>query len=325
MSKILVTGATGFAGGRILKELAARYGRNRVFGNGRNPEQIKRLRVEGYQIIPGDLSEPDSVTQYLSEFPTVVHCAAMASIWGDFDDFYKANVLATRNLLRHIPALQQFIYISTPSIYFDFSHRQDIKEDDPLPSSFVNHYATTKYLGEKEVLAKESIKRIILRPRAILGAGDTVVMPRVIRAQEAGRLRMIGKGNNLADFTAVRNLAYAVKQSLKAGPEADGLTFNITDGRPVELWPLLRQTLAKLGYQQNLKQIPYPVADTFARMNEWYNRLFTSREPVLTRYGIGILNYTMTMNIDRAKRILGYKPIISTEEAIDEFIQDYLA
>ena len=325
MSKILITGATGFAGKWIMQTISDHFGREQVVGTGRNQEQITRLTHRGFQMIAGDLTDPEFVNQKLNSFSKVVHCAARASIWGDYDSFYKANVLATRHLLEGIPSLQQIIYISTPSIYFDFTHRQGIKEDAPLPQTFVNHYATTKYLGEKEVLAWKGGNRIILRPRALLGAGDTVVMPRVLRAQEAGRLKIIGNGDNLADFTAVRNLAQAVLLALKAPPEANGLAFNITDGQSLELWPLLKQTLHKLGYQADLKRIPYPIADTYARLSEWFSRSFSGKEPVLTRYGIGILNYTMTMNIDRARRILGYQPLISTEEAIDEFIEYYQA
>ena len=81
-----------------------------------------------------------------------------------------------------------------------------------MPNTFNNYYAATKYEAEQIVLAnyKEAIVTV-LRPRAILGAGDTVVFPRLLRAHKEGRLRIIGKADNEIDFTSIKNLCRAVE------------------------------------------------------------------------------------------------------------------
>ena len=320
--KCLVTGASGFAGSWILRELAKIYGKEAITGTGRNQERIKKLSEEGYRMIPGDLRDSRFVAKNLSGFTHVVHCAAKSSQWGDYRDFFEHNVVATRNILDHIPAVKSLVYISTPSIYFNFQDRLDVKEDAALPQKFVNHYTATKFLAEQEILdfQRKGLMRIILRPRAIIGAGDTVILPRVIRAYESGRLKIIGDGKTIADFTSVKNLAHAVSLSLKADPSLNGEVFNITDGEPVEFWPLLLETLQLLGYEGKLKKVPYRLVSAFAGWSEFLCRLQGKDEPALTRYGTGILKYSLTMNIDKARDKLKYNPIVTTHQSRDEFI-----
>ncbi len=325
MSKILVTGATGFTGGWVLKKLAEEYGPDAVTGTGRSPAALEKRRAEGFQMIGGDLTDPEFVRNKLKNFEWVVHCAAKSDIWGYYDSFYRNNVVATKNLLDEIANLQKIIHISTPSIYFDFQDRFDVKESDPLPKVFVNHYTTTKHIAEDLILSynKKNIFKIILRPRAIIGAGDTVILPRVIRAYNAGRLRIIGDGKNHADFTSVKNVAEAVSLSLRAGENSNNEIFNITDDDPKLLWEMMQLALKELGLNRPLRKVPYKVAYGVAGLQEWYHRMLGKGEPAVTRYGIGILKYSLTLNIDKAKNLLGYRPIISTEESLQEFVESY--
>lgn len=321
--KILVTGATGFTGGWVLKTLGEKFGATRVWGTGRNPDRARLLREQGYQLITGDLTDAGFVQEKLQRFTHIVHCAALSSPFGAYHAFYANNVQSTRNLLNGIGSVQKIVHISTPSLYFNFADRFNVRENDPLPKRFVNHYTATKYLAEQAVLQHPERQAIVLRPRAIVGAGDTVIMPRLLRAYETGRLKIIGDGRNICDFTSVRNLAHAVCLALDAGPEANGKIFNITDGEPRPLWPLIGHTLGKLGFDTELSSIPYPVVYAVAAAGEFYSLLVSKKEPVLTRYGIGVLKYSLTMDISAARHILRYTPVITTEQSIDEFVKYY--
>ncbi|MEN8228572.1 MAG: NAD-dependent epimerase/dehydratase family protein [Bacteroidota bacterium] len=322
---IVVTGATGFAGGWILRELTNHYGNEAVTGTGRNEERVKELRSEGFQMIQGDLRDERFVATRLEGFTHVVHCAAKSSIWGPYQEFFSHNVLATRNVLGHISSMEKLVHLSTPSIYFNFKNRFDLREDAELPGKFVNNYTTTKFQAEQEILntQNEGLTTIILRPRAILGAGDTVILPRVIRAYDSGRLKIIGDGKTIADFTSARNLAHAVHLALEAEPSLNGEVFNITDGQPLEFWPLLVETIQKLGHDQELGKVPYGLVYLLAAMNELSSRVLKKSEPALTRYGVGIMKYSLTMNIDKAIKLLHYKPVVTTIQSLDEFINWY--
>ena len=90
-----------------------------IHGTGRSLK-ASILSDEGYTIKVGDLVDPEFVNSQLTFYDLIIHCAAKSSIWGSYDSFYKANVVATKNLLEVIYSKQQLIYISTANIYFNF-------------------------------------------------------------------------------------------------------------------------------------------------------------------------------------------------------------
>ena len=321
-SKVLITGATGFAGGEILRYLSIFYDKKHLFGTGRNFIKINKLREEGYQMIPGDLTDEQFVKSNFGHITDVIHCAAKSDIWGAYDSFYANNVIATENILS-IPNLKKFIYISTPSIYFNYKDRLNIKESDTISNNFVNYYSKTKYLGEGLVQnhTQADIKKYIFRPRAIIGVRDNTLMPRLMRAFNEGRLKIVGSGKNIGDFTSVKNLAHIIHLALEKENQTDQIVFNVTDDNPVNLWDFINNSLVKLKLSPITKKVPYSLAYIVANINEWYNILFLKSEPALTRYGLAVLKYSLLLNLDAAKEQLGYKPIINSDQSIDEFVK----
>ncbi len=255
----------------------------------------------------------------------LIHCAALSSPWGSYDDFYSANVVATTNLLARAKQVevQRIIYISTPSVYFDYTDRFNIREEDPLPARLVNHYAATKLMAENRI-KNSGLEYVFLRPRFLIGAGDTVIMPRLIRARQENRLRIVGNGQNTVDVTSVSNVVDTILLGLDAQGPALNQTYNITNGQPVLLWPFISDVLSKINLPLGPARVPYPVLDTVARVSELAANLFgNGKEPVITRYGAGIFAKSCTLNIDKARTLLGYVPQQSVEAAIDEFVNWY--
>ena len=327
---ILITGATGFVGGRMLESFIQKFGSQQVIGTGRNPKMIAEWNKKGVFVESGDLGDADFTKNIFKKyvFKTVIHVAAKSSPWGTYDSFYQSNVVATRNLLEAAAAtkVERLIYISTPSIYFNFTDRFNVKENDPIDYEFVNAYTSTKYEAELLVrqFAKESnLFTVIFRPRAIVGRGDTVIIPRVLKVYELGRLRIVGNGKNIADFTSVSNLCHAAHLAMNADERCNGEIFNITDGAPQNLWNFIGFLLEKMNLNTQLKKVPYPLAYSVAFLQEKFNSIFKPDiEPPLTRYGIGILKYSLTMDISKAKQLLGYEPIMNAEQSLLEFIAD---
>jgi len=321
--KILVTGATGFAGGVFIRSLRDKFPDSHIVGTGRNPEKAKELRDEGFEIITGPLTDPGFISGELGHFTHIVHSAARSSIWGKYSEFYRDNVELTKNLLDNIESLERFIYISTANIYFNFKDRIDVKEDDPLPRRYVTWYPVTKLMGEREVLnyQKRAVHTISLRPRGIIGKGDTTSLPRVLKAYEEDKIKIIGNGKNIIDFTSIKNLSHAVALSLTSGPETSGQAYNISDGESFGFWPLMEETTKKLGYNKKIGRVPYPVVYFAASLSELIAKLRGGYEPSLTRYAAGIMKASFTLNNDKASKQLGYKPVISSMESINEFLE----
>merc|ERR1712127_815283 len=100
----------------------------------------------------------------------------------------------------------------------------NISENDPLPKQFVNNYAKSKFEAE-ELLRASSIPYVIFRPRALIGRGDHVIMPRLINAFDKNKLKIIGNGENLVDLTPVSNVVDAILSSIN-NEKALNQTFN---------------------------------------------------------------------------------------------------
>lgn len=324
MPQLLITGASGFLGGRTAAHFA-KLPQYSVRATSRSTKKEANLTQLGCEFVPGDLTDPAFVTQLVEGMDTIVHCAALSSPYGVRSAFESANVLATEILLQAArnAGVSKFIFISTPTVYVDLTSKFNVKESDPLPKNPVNRYAETKLQAERIVLANNSqgIQTVALRPRAIIGAEDTVIFPRVLNAYEKGKLKIVGKGDNLCDLTCVRNVIEAIHCAMHAPDHAYGEAYNITNGEPVNFWEMLNYALESLGYNRVHKKVPKGVAIRVASLVESYYKLFhPHKEPTLTAYGIAVLADHFTMDISKAQSLLKYKPVMTTKEGIDEFI-----
>lgn len=321
---ILLTGATGFLGYRTLERLIEMRSVESIIANGRKIKNTHHVAHKKVQYELGDLSDMAFVESMVARVDCIIHAAALSSPWGTYALFEKANIQSQQNLIAAAKkyGIQRFIYISTPSVYFDFTDKLNIKESDPLPAKFVNDYAKTKRMAEIQLQAS-NLPFVILRPRALTGRGDTVIMPRLVRAFDEGRLKIIGNGKNWVDLTSVSNVVDAILLSLIARENALNEIYNISNGEPVLLWEKIEIVLEKLGRKLPKKKVPAQIVQWLAGFMEAKSRLFNKEEPALTKYGVGTLTMSFTMDISKARRLLNYSPKTNTDQAIHEFVQWY--
>jgi nucleoside-diphosphate-sugar epimerase len=314
---VLVTGATGFLGGRLARNLAAEG--CTVRGLGRNPAALEELSRRGIETRQADLRDRDAIAAACAGIDVVVHVGALSAPWGRRSDFFDINVSGTEHViggcLRH--GVSRLVHVSSPSVIFDGKDVVDGTEDAPFPRRFLSLYSLTKKLAEDAVRGAADLETVIIRPKAIFGPGDTALLPRLLAAGRAGRLPQIGDGTNLVDLTYVDNVVHALRLAV-AQPDAANRTFTITNGQPVVLWDVIRRMLAAAGCSIG-RRIPYRVAYAAAALMEARAR-FTGTEPLLTRYSVAILARTQTYSIDAARRWLRYEPVVTMEDALDRTV-----
>lgn len=327
MKRVLVTGATGGLGRNAVEALLHRG--VEVRATGRNLAVGKLLGAMGVEFVPLDLAETGATSStdlaaLLRDVDVVWHCAALSSPWGREADFTAANITATRQLLQAAgrAGVARFVHISTPALYFNYRAHLGIQEHF-RPTAYVNHYARTKAQAEAcvqdAVAAFRHMHCSILRPRAIFGPHDQVLLPRIGRVlrQRDGRLPLPHGGRVTLDLTYAGNVVQAMWLAANAGGLPSGSVFNITNQEPV----LLRDVLVAL-FADRLKQplriasVPYPVMAMAARGMEALAYI-TQKEPVLTAYGVGALAFDMTLDNSRARELLGYVPEVQFADALD--------
>jgi nucleoside-diphosphate-sugar epimerase len=318
----LVTGGTGFVGGALARRLCAEGAR--VTALGRNPIAGTRLERDGVAFVRADLADADAMAQACRGQDVVFHCGALASPWGSYQRFYAANVTGTENVIRGCQAhgVQRLVHVSTPSVYFGGQPRLNVREDAPLPSKPLSRYAATKRLAELAVDRAHAagLPTITIRPRAIFGPGDNVLLPRLILQLQTGRLRIIGTGDTVIDLTYIDNVVDALLLCADAPPAALGCTYNITNGETVRLWDMVARLAEALDYPPPRRRLSLGAALAVAGALEAVYTFLPGREPPLTRYTVRMLAQDSTLDITAARRDLGYAPRVSVEEGLQRFI-----
>jgi len=321
--KALITGGTGFLGGALANRLH-KLGWD-VTVQGRDSAKLKQLKADGLKVIQADLADAAAIMNACKGRETVFHAAALSSLWGRPEDFYRANVTGTENIIRgcmehHVSRL---VHVSTPSIYFRYQSRLNVREDAALPEP-VNEYSRTKRMAESRIddAYGQGLPVVSIRPRAIFGPGDNSIFPRIIQRLKSGGMRVIGDGHNITDLTYVENVVDALLLCADSQRNTLGRKYNITNDEPVKLWEMIERACRELDLEYPRRKISYKVADSVAGMLEGMYGLLPSRpEPPLTRYSVFVISQSATLDISAARRDLHYNPRIPVEEGFREFIK----
>lgn len=318
---ILLTGGTGFLGKAVAKRLAGKG--HSVTVTGRNAKAGAELESAGVAFLKLDLSD-SGMGEACRGRDQVIHCAALASPWGKYEDFFRANVEGTRTVVEACLAggVKRLVNLSSPSVYFDYRHRENIRESDPLPKRQVTHYGATKVLADAEVAKGQArgLETISLRPRALFGPGDQTILGRVLRAADQGSIPLIGGGRSLVDMTYIDNAVDAVELCLSAPDSALGQVYNITNGEPLSTRAMLDVLFESLGRSVSYRNLPFPLAYAGAAASELIHSAFRRPgEPPLTRYAIGLMSRSQTLDISSAREKLGYRPRVALAEGFERF------
>lgn len=326
MTKVLVTGGTGFLGMHLVTRLLS-LGHD-VYALGRNDKMGKKLEEQGIHFIKASLTDAAGILAACQGMDYIFHCAAFSSPWGKYEDFYQSNVVGTRHILDACEknGVKRLIHVSTPSLYFRFDDRMNVKEKAPLPEKAVNHYAHTKRLAEDEIdkAFQRGLPVITIRPRALFGEGDTTIIPRLVKANEKKGVPLFRSGRILTDITYVGNVVDALLLCMTTGEENLGKKYNITNGEHVYLLDLLNRLFQELDVEFRKIKIPFPLAFSIAGLMEWFHEKFLpEQEPILTRYSLSVIGKNQTLDISRARKELGYSPSVSIEEGIKRYAAWY--
>jgi len=316
--KILVTGGGGFLGSAIARKLVARGDAVRVLARGEYPA----LTELGVETMRGDISNYRAVEAAVNGCGAVIHTAAKAGVWGPYLDYYDTNFIGTQNVLnacrrQEIPKL---VYTSTPSVAFAGRDQNGTDESEPYPKKFLAHYPKTKAMAEQLVLAANgpNVSTVALRPHLLWGPNDTQLVPRIIERARAGKLRIVGNGEQKVDATYIENAADAHLLALdRIGPEAAcaGKAYYISNGEPMPIGEIINRILDAAELPPAKHHVSPGLAYTAGRLMEWgYRLLRLEDEPPMTRFVARQLATAHWYDISAARAELGYEPRVTMEE-----------
>ena len=320
--KILVTGGGGFLGQALCRGLVERGHQVLSFNRGHYPS----LQEIGVGQIRGDLADANAVHHAAAGVDAIFHNAAKAGAWGSYDSYFQANVVGTRNVLAACRAhgIGRLVHTSTPSVTHRATHPVEGLGADEVPygEDLQAPYAATKAIAEREVLAASdaSLAVVALRPRLIWGPGDVQLLPRLVERARAGRLRIVGSGDNLVDTTYIDNAAQAhfdAFERLAPGAACAGKAYFISNGEPRPMREVLNALLAAAGAPPVRKTISFRTAYRIGAACDWlWPLLRLAGEPPMTRFLAEQLSTPHWYSMEPARRDFGYVPRVSFDEGL---------
>jgi ornithine--oxo-acid transaminase len=309
----LLTGATGFIGGRLAQRLLQEgYQVRCLVRPGSDTSMLERLDVE---LAPGDLASRHSLTRAANGCRYVVHCGARVSDWGTAAEIARTNVQGTRNVLEAAAdaTVSRVVHFSTTDIY---GYPGGVAvEETHTGGRFRNLYAQTKLAAEAEVRHVErsrGLDAVILRPATVYGPRSTDVVGEIARAMRGGNMVLVDRGRAVAGLCYVDNLVDVAVLALRH-EAAPGQAFNVTDGLSVTWKEFTDGLAAGLGYAPVRWSMPYWMAHGIGFSLEHGYRLLraTTRlevAPLLSRQAVHVLGRPQDFSNRKAREVLGWEP-----------------
>lgn len=320
MKNVLVTGGGGFIGQAIVRKLIGKGLQVNVVGRNSYP-QLAAMGVHCHQ---GDIRDLDFLKASFNGIDTVFHVAAKAGIWGTKEEYFSINTQGTQNVIAACQKalVSALVYTSTPSVVFDRAPLAGANESLPYATRPLCHYAASKIEAEKKVLTADDngLRTAAIRPHLVWGPGDQHLIPRLLERGREGKLKVVGKGDNMVDISYIDNVVHAhilAAENLHTSGSAGGEAFFIGQEQPVHLWEWINSLFARVGIEQVSKKVPFSLAYLAGAVLEGIFGLIRCRtEPKMTRFLAHQLAHSHWFNHQKAKDILGYQEQVSTAEGM---------
>ena len=322
--KILVTGATGFLGKRLVEVLVQKgYPVRALARKLSNIQELKRLNV---QIFFGDVADEDSLKRAFEGIDYVIHTAADTT--GSEEDGKLSTVQGTQNIIDLCEEckIKKLVYISSCNVYgvADYKAGQIVTEESPLERFPLKRgpYSHSKLKAE-EIVRKAMEERVVpivcLRPGTIYGPGGEIFTPMMGFSFGQKLFAIIGPGKFILPLVYIDNLIEAIIEAMR-NEISTGKIYNAVDADRFTKKDYIEWLLKKLYPDAHYIYIPYGIIYTTVFLQEIMFKVL-KRKPFLTRYRFTSSQKNIIYDTSRIQNELGWKADISIGNGIDRILE----
>ena len=324
MPNILVTGASGFLGTRLVEVLVQKGYRVRALV--RKLSSTKKLKACGVEIFFGDVADLESLRPAFQDIDVVVHAAADTA--GDERDGEWSTIRGTRNVLDlcNENGIRKLIYISSCAVYGVADYREGavVTEESSLERfpGKRGFYSSAKLKADQivaEAIANGKMPVINLRPGTIWGPGGEIFTPIMGFSLGEKLFAVIGNGKFVLPFVYIDNLVEAIIRGIENQNAAGGV-YNVVDPERVTKRDYMNRLVRRVHPRARSVYIPYCVLYAAVYVQE---KLFSwmGRKPVLTRYRLNASQKSILYDSSKLQRDLGWQPAVLFDEGAKNVVE----
>jgi len=310
---ILITGATGFIGRHLTGALSKTHSIRCLV---RKTSDISGLRNFTVEMAYGDLLLKDSLEPALDGIDLIYHLAG--EVYSRHkSDYYKGNVLATRNLLEACKekGLKRIIFLSSIGVYKPVTTKTLLTEESECEP--ITFYGKTK-LDAEEMVKKYNIPWVIVRAPVIYGPRQPTVLNRFfVDAFDKRKIYIVGNGDNLRSLCFIDNLVEGLVL-LANKADVDGKTYILSDNSPYTFNEIIVTASSVIEQKIKIVRLPDILGDISWKIYNIMGSLF--KLYFLELYAIKTMGLNLGCDITKAKEEIGYNPAVTLEFGIKKTI-----
>ena len=318
---VVITGANGFIGSWLIKELI-RESDHMIYAFIRRGSNRTELPTdERLSIIEINYNDKCKLEEVLKNKDIVIHLIGQMGAYGVAEkSYYQVNVELTKMLLEisEKVGIKQFIFCSTPGVQ-GFGHRLAEEEEVYAPR---NEYEKTKVIAERQLISfckNSKVTYTIIRPDFVYGPGDTRRVKMYKNIQKK-RFVLTTNGKSFLHPTYITDVTQGFIRSI-GNIQATNQIFNISASEDVMVLVFLKTIAEEVHSHLIHINIGYKLSCFLAVLVETVCNKMMNKEAFVSKNKIDFLALTHSTSNEKAKRLLGYEPQVSLQEGMKKTIQ----
>lgn len=325
MSRILVTGATGFVGSAIVKALLKRNENVRI--TVRKSSSRKNIEGLGAEIVEADINDPASIGAAVKGCSHVFHVAGLYRTWmRDYDALMQVNVAGTRNVLQAVldHGVEKLVHTSSIAALGIRPDKKPSAEDVAFNLYHLKApYEISKYEAEKVVQAyvQKGVHAVMVRPALVMGAGDIYPTPSGKMVIDVIKGKMPSYFDGGIDVVGIDDVVAGHLLAMEKGKAGESYNLGCV-GNFTTMGALFKLIAQAGGVKPPAIQVPRFMALIWAMLITAFSDYVTHREPVATPANIRVLSAKKQVDFSRAVSELGI-PQTPLKEVVEKTVAWY--